>query len=157
MPNGKDCPTCKAKVDALIANEKSAWQESDREWLLTQEESVLDKLGKPEVKEVEKKVEVEVNKLTPEQTADLAFVANMRKEKKAKMVKEILDNTEKGVWDEPTLTAMSETVLEKVHKSIKKAETEVSDYSMVPGFTAQGRTNSGGALFMPGVEIEEQK
>lgn len=158
MPIGKDCPNCVKKIDSLIANEKSPWQETDREWLLTQEESVLDKLAKPEIKEVEKKVEIEVNKLTPEQTADLAFVANMRKEKKAKMVKDILDNTEAGTWDDATLTAMSEEVLAKVHKSVaKKVEAEQVDYSMVPGFTAQAKSDSGGPLYMPGVEIESDK
>lgn len=156
MPNGKDCPTCKAKVDALIANEKSAWKEADREWLLTQEESVLDKLTPVEiVKEVEKKVEV--NKLTPEQEADLAFVANMRKEKKAKMVKDILDNTESGTWDDATLTAMSEDVLAKVHKSVKKAEVDAADYSVIPGYTIQAKSGSGGPLYIPGVEMETEK
>lgn len=157
MPTGKDCPNCKAKVDALIANEKSPWKEANREWLLTQEESILDKLTPVEVEKVVEKT-VEVNKLTPEQTADLAFVANMRKEKKAKMVKDILDNTEQGTWDDATLTAMSEEVLAKVHKSVaKKVEAEQVDYSMVPGFTAQAKSDSGGPLYMPGIEIESDK
>lgn len=157
MPTGKDCPNCKAKVDALIANEKSPWKEANREWLLTQEETVLDKLTPVEIEKVVEKT-VEVNKLTPEQTADLAFVANMRKEKKAKMVKDILDNTEAGTWDDATLTAMSEEVLAKVHKSVaKKVEAEQVDYSMVPGFTAQAKSDSGGPLYMPGIEIESDK
>ena len=153
MPKGNDCPTCKAKVEALINNEKTPWKDADREWLLTQEETVLDRLAPVEVEKVVEKT-VEVNKLTPEQTADLAFVANMRKEKKAKMVADILSNTESGTWDEPTLTAMSEDVLERVHKSVKKVEAEQADYSMIPGFTAQSKSDSGGPLYMPGVEIE---
>ena len=124
---------------------------------MTQEETVLDKLAPVEVEKVVEKT-VEVNKLTPEQTADLAFVANMRKEKKAKMVKDILDNTEAGTWDDATLTAMSEEVLAKVHKSVaKKVEAEQVDYSMVPGFTAQAKSDSGGPLYMPGIEIESDK
>ena len=72
------------------------------------------------------------------------------------MVKDILDNTEQGTWDEPTLTAMSENVLEKLHKSVaKKVEAEQVDYSMVPGFTAQSKSNSGGGLTLPGIVLED--
>jgi hypothetical protein len=153
-----ECPKCLEKVNALIANEKSPYKEADREWLLSLNEDQLTKLSTPEVKEVVKEVEkkVEVNKLTPEQEADLAFVANQRKERKGKMVKAILDNT-KDVWDEVSLNAMSEEVLEKVFKSVEKKET--ADFSLngdvrTLNNNSNSNSGSGGRLYLPGVEVK---
>ena len=132
MPKGNDCPKCLEKINALIANKDSKFDEADREMLLTQDEATLDKFAPVIVeKEVEKIVEkeVEVNRLSDEQKAALAYGEKQLKARKDTMIKTIQDNTEKGTWDEATLTAMSEDMLERVYKMIPKKEEEV-DYSL---------------------------
>lgn len=125
----KECTPCiKAKVDDLIANSQGRWTEDDREFLQTCSEAQLDKMKPTEVvKEVEKKIEV--NKLTPQQEADLAFVANMRAEKKRTMISEIQANTEQGTWTDDVLGKMDDDVLSRIHKSVGKKEAPV-DYSL---------------------------
>jgi hypothetical protein len=120
------CPKCLEKINALIANQQSPFVETDREWLLTQEESILDKLAPQVVEKVVEKT-VEVNKLTPSQEADLAFVARQRAEKRNSIIQGIQANTSKELWSDETLNAMSEDMLERVYKSVKKEE--VVDYS----------------------------
>jgi hypothetical protein len=130
----KECAPCiKEKVDALIANSQGRWTENDREFLQTLSEDQLEKMKPIEVvKEVEKKVEV--NKLTPQQEADLAFVANMRAERKRTMISEIQANTEQGTWTEEGLNKMDDDTLVRVHKSVQKKEThQVVDYSLGAG------------------------
>jgi len=152
MSNETKCPRCLEKINALIANEQSKFVETDREWLLTQDEGTLDKLA-PVVKEIEKIVEktVEVNKLSAEDQADLAWAKKMRKEKRDSIIKGIQDNTEKGTWDDATLSAMTEDVLERVLKSVKK--DVVVDYSV----NANVQSNTGGIepLYPVGVEIKK--
>jgi len=130
----KECAPCiKEKVDALIANSQGRWTEDDREFLQTLSEDQLEKMKPIEVvKEVER--EVEVNKLTPQQEADLAFVANMRAERKRTMISEIQANTEQGTWTEEGLNKMDDDTLVRVHKSVQKKEThQVVDYSLGAG------------------------
>ena len=153
MANAKDCPKCLEKINALITNTESKFEEADREWLLTQEESVLDKLA-PVVKEVEKIVEktVEVNKLSAEDQAALAFGKRQMKERKDKMIQGIQDNTEKGTWDEVTLNTMTEDMLERVYKSVKKEDAPV-DFSLN---STRVNTNASvdEALYPAGIEIK---
>jgi len=155
MPKGNDCPKCLEKINALIANEQSKFVETDREWLLTQEEATLDKL-EPVIVEKEKVVEktVEVNKLSPEDQAALAFGKRQMKERRDKLTKGILDNTEEGIWTEEVLNKMDEDTLEKVSKSIKKEE--IVDYSLGGGgFSSNAEGEE--ALYPIGVEIETKK
>lgn len=125
-----ECAPCiKLKVDALIANNQGRWKEDDREFLQTLTEAQLDKMAPIETV-VEKKIEV--NRLTPQQEADLVFVANMRAEKKRKLISEIQANTEKDVWSEDSLGRMDDDTLDRVHRSVRKAEAIV-DYSVTGG------------------------
>lgn len=155
MPKN-ECPKCLEKINAVIANKESGFVETDREWLETLSEIALDKTITPKVKEVEKVVEktVEVNRLTPEQTSDLAFVANQRKERRAKLTKGILENTEKDTWNEATLNVMSEDTLERLYKSVNKGE--IVDYSLnaVSAINANADSGSGGMMFPTGVEVK---
>jgi len=128
MPNASNCPKCLEKVNALIANEKSNWKEGDREWLLTQEESVLDRLVPVEIEKT-----VEVNKLTPDQQADLALVAKMRQEKRNTLIQGIQANTNKELWPDTELNTLSDDKLERIFKSVKKEEV---DYSLNSGFNS---------------------
>ena len=77
MSNSKDCPKCLDKVNALLANTASGWTETDREWLLAQEETVLDRLV-PKI--IEKTIEV--NKLSASDQADLSWARKQREEKR---------------------------------------------------------------------------
>lgn len=131
MSKENPCPKCVEKIKALIANKESGYTEDDREWLNTFTEPQLDKISKPMV--VEKKVEiekkVEVNKLTPQQEADLAFVANQRAESKRKVIELIQANTSKELWPDDVLKGMSEDHLKRLFDSVKKEE--VVDYSLL--------------------------
>ena len=126
-----DCPECLKKVDALIANKDSKFEEADREWLLDQDEATLDKLA-PVI--VEKTVEktVEVNKLSDEDKAALAFGRKQLKERRDGMIKTIQANTEKDLWSEEVLGKMDDETLERVFKSVKKEEevSVIGDYSL---------------------------
>ena len=143
----------------MIANKQSGFVEADREWLETLSETALDKTITPKVIEKEKVVEktVEVNKLSTEDQADLAWARDQRKARRENWVKEVVANTEKGTWEEATLNEMKDDVLERVFKSVKKES--VTDYSVNGGVppVVNNKSNSGGALFMPGIEIEESK
>jgi hypothetical protein len=158
MPNGNDCPSCLKKINALIANEQSLFVEADRPWLLTQDESYLDKLTPVIVeKEVEKKVEV--NKLTDAQKAALAYGERQLKARRDGMVKAIQDNTDNGTWDEATLVTMTEDVLERIYKSVVKEEEEEKggNYSL-NGNAVNINTADAEEILLPGgIEFETKK
>ena len=154
MANDK-CPECLKKINALIANKESKFEETDREWLLTQEESTLDKLV-PVIKEVEKIVEkeVEVNKLTSDQEADLAYVAKLRSDQRNKMVQTIQANTSKELWPDEVLKGMNEDHLRRIFDSVKKEET-TADYSL--NANIQSNTGTIEPLLPAGVVFEVKK
>ena len=157
MPKN-ECPKCLEKINAVIANKESGFVEADREWLEVLSEAQLDKTITPKVVEKEKVVEktVEVNKLSTEDQADLAWAKEQRKARRENWVKEVIANTEKGTWEETTLNEMKDDVLERVFKSVKKETT--TDYSVNGGTPPNiNKSGSGGPLYMPGVEIEETK
>lgn len=156
MPKGNDCPKCLEKINALIANEQSKFTEADREWLLTQDEATLDKLA-PVIVEKEKVVEkaIEVNKLSAEDQADLAWARSARRQKRDKLIETIQVNT-KDVWKPEELAAMSDSILEKVANSVKKEE--IVDYSLNgTGFNANVSATEDIALYPAGVEDEPKK
>jgi hypothetical protein len=159
MPKN-ECPKCLEKINKLLGNKESGFIEADREWLETLSETALDKVITPKVKEVEKIVEkkVEVNVLSAEDQADLAWAKQQRVDRRANWIKSIQDNTEKGTWKDEDLNAMKDSVLESVCKSLPKKEAEV-DYSINGGqpINANARSGSGGALYPAGVEVEETK
>jgi hypothetical protein len=146
------CPKCVEKINALIANKESGFVETDREMLNALTEPQLDKLVP---KTITKEVPVEVNKLTPEQTADLAYVAKERADKKSEMIQKIQANTSKELWPDDVLKGMNEDHLTRIFNSVKKEE--VVDYSLQGGgFNA----NAGAeveALYPTGIEMEAEK
>jgi hypothetical protein len=150
MANNGNCPKCLEKINALIANTASKFEEADREWLLTQEESVLDKLAPVEVEKIVEKT-VEVNKLSTEDQAALAFGKKQMKERKEKMVKGILDNTAQGIWDSAMLTNMSEDILEKMYNSFTKEEPV--NYQLNSGINTNAVTEE--PLYPAGVTIKK--
>jgi hypothetical protein len=126
-----ECPKCLEKINKVLANKDSGFVEADRVWLETLEESALDKvIALPKVVEKEKIVEktVEVNKLTPEQEADLAFLAKQRADRRNEMIQGIQANTSKELWPDDVLKAMNEDNLKRVFNSVKKPD--MVDYSV---------------------------
>lgn len=152
------CPKCLEKVNALIANEKSPFAEADREWLLTQNETTLDKLS-PVIIEKEKIVEkektVEVNKLSPEDQADLAWAKAERKKNRETMIQGIQANTSKEQWPDAEFTVLSDAQIKRIFESVKKVE-EVVDYSLAGG-GIQNNASKEEPLYFPGVKLEEVK
>jgi hypothetical protein len=145
---GKECPACVEKINALIANKDSGFTEDDRGWMENLDENQLDKLT-PKI--VEKTVEV--NKLTPEEKAALAYGQKQLKERHEAMMKTILDNTE-NVWSKEVLEKMDDEILEGISKSVKKEE--IVDYSINAGSGIQ--TGEKVAVLLPiGVEVETDK
>jgi hypothetical protein len=127
------CPKCVEKINALIANSASGFVEADREWLDTLSETAIDKIvPKTEIKTEIQKETVEVNKLTDEQTRDLAWAAGQRKAKRTALVNGIQANEEtKKLWPDTVLNALSEEDLERVYKTVTKKEPV--DYSINAG------------------------
>ena len=152
--NKNERTPCKEKIDSLIANEATKWTEDDRETLEGFEEDVLDKLI-PEVKEEKPKVNTEKNdppekekkedpvtfkklmeSLPEDEKEAYQYGTRLYAERKERMVKDILDNTE-DVWTEDELKSMKMETLSKVHNSLK-IET---DYSLSGGKPPEIETN----------------
>ena len=129
-----ECPKCLEKINALLANKESGFDETDRAWLEVLDEKALDKAITPKVIEKEKIVEktVEVNKLSTEDQAALAFGKKQMKERKEKMIKGIQANTDK-VWTDEKLGTMDEDTLEGIYKSVVKEETPANNFYMGGG------------------------
>lgn len=154
------------KVDALINNEATKYTEEDREWLEGLEANQLEKMSPVEVEKKDSEFnlaeEIKNHAKTPEEFIELMpeglkdsmnSALKLHKEKRASMIAEIQDNTEK-VWEKDELEAMSMETLAKIHKSIPRQV----DYS------AQGASdleiNQGAdedeKLLPPGVESEKE-
>jgi hypothetical protein len=168
MEEKKDCGQCMEKIVSIIKNNSAGFTETDREWLLTQEEATLDKLlsKKPVEKVVEKTVEVAA-KLTSDQIlaamsvedkAALAFGRRQLAEKRANMIKGIQDNTSKELWPDAVLNTLNEDFLEKLYTSVKANEEENVNYSL-NGNLRYIDINAGEeeCLYPVGVELETKK
>jgi len=156
MSKVKDCPECLEKVDTLIANEQSGFTEENREWLLDQEVSIFEKL-EPVVIEKEKVVEktIEVNKLSTDDQAALAFGKKQMKERRETMHKGIQANTAEGIWTDEVLKVMSEDNLERLFNSVKKEETP--DYSLNGNTQLSANSDEEEGLYPVGINFEETK
>lgn len=125
----KCTPCVEKKVGELIANKQTQFAETDRAWLETLEEAVLDRMIPVVVEPKEVEVPV-VNALAPEDQAALAYGKKLLAQRKADMTATIQKNTKAGTWPDAVLNAMNEEMLERVYESVKKEETIVTDYSL---------------------------
>lgn len=130
------------KVERLIQSNKTHFTEGDKEWLLTQEESTLDKLmPKDTAIDVNSdstlqafrntiKTEEDAIKLAPESVqANLRAGLKLYQAQRDALVEKIITNSEKDTWKKEELLAMSFETLEKIGKSIKNPV----DYSLNGG------------------------
>lgn len=165
------CTDCvKKKVDALIANEVTAFEETDREFLQGLSEEQLDKMvpktpeAAPAVNTArpgkEKNEEQAPQTLSEQDRADLNWARAQRAERRAKMAQGIQANTEKDLWSEAELTAMNDVQLEKLYNSVKKVavKEEAYDYSL-QNAGGNFNTNAGDEEILPptGYSFEETK
>ena len=160
---------CEAKVDALIANKRTHWMASDREWLLTQGEAIIAKMSpmEPE-KAVEDPTAIQANKaavvdefkgslVTIEDYAAIMpdtmkariekWVAAEAAEREA-LVKSITDNSDKLKKED--LEVLSDDILKGIAESIKQP----ADYS------AQGagrKTGTAGEAPMIPIEFSRER
>jgi len=131
----KMCEPCKEKVNELIAHASTHFNDSDREWLEALTEDKLDKLI-PKVVQVNavvptydeavkivqataKSLDDYMNILPENVKAEVNIGLSTFKEKKSALITSIQANTEKDVWTEDELNAMSIEVLQKLEKSVE--------------------------------------
>ena len=165
MSDKSDKPCCEDAIDALIANEKTAYTAEAKPWLLTLKEDQIAKLVQNEVEKdppvktepvveanAETKPDVTTNNPPKFETAEdflksvpsefrEQFTSGLRiqEDTRAKMVKAILANTNEGVWTEDGLKEMKIETLEGIFKSVVNVES-VADYS----FQAEPEVNESG-------------
>jgi len=142
---------CKeAKVDALIANKATQFDESDREKLLAMEETMLDRLEPVVQEETVVEVVKEVpTTLSKEDQAALDYGKEVLSNARADMIKTILANTEEGTWTEAGLKELDRPMLEKIAKTVgKKEESSIHVHSRIPVINSQDE-----ALYPVGQEI----
>lgn len=151
---------CEAKVDALISNKQTHWVPNDRDWLLTLEEATLAKMSpmeseerqdNPAVIQANKDTVVEEFKTGLKTIEDYTVIMPdmmkamvekgmaVVKANRETLVKGIMDNTEKDVWNEDVLNAMDDSTLESVSKSIKQP----TDFSALGAGGAQAASGEG--------------
>ena len=169
-----NCPRCLEKVNKLIANGQSKFVEDDRVWLLTLEETQLDKLAPEVVKEVKEVPVVDAAKvikdyedsLTPEARfaklpADVQEQHNVAirlyKARQDAMRKDILANTAEGVWTEDLLKTLNNDVLEGIYNSVKKEENAVISFALNAAAPVKTLSKERAPLLPTGIELEETK
>ncbi len=166
MANEKK-PCCPERVEELIANKATRFKETDREWLLTQSEEMLEKLqptppteievNKEQAIEVLKKMNVSVQEvldLIPDGETKEMITNGMEKEKQYKqtLVEELMANEQAG-WAKEELEGMSVNMLEKISKTAPKETQHV----YVSGKGNEMNTNKSTVpegLYPPGVTVE---
>jgi len=148
-------PCCEAKVDALIANASLHWAAEDREYLLTLEATVLDKMvpkDAPKVAPIEVNaeevlstfkgtlvtIEDYTNLMPEEMKAEVISGVAAYKANREALVKSIMDNSDKGTWTEETLEALEDGVLEGISKSVTKTPVDYSGNGGVQDNAEQG-------------------
>lgn len=125
----ENCIPCKNKVNSLIAHASTHFQEEDRSWLETLEESQLDKLLPKEEKPTPAvNTEVKVEKPAPqvlssEDQEALNYGKLTLKKQRETYMQGIQSNTAKGTWTDEELAAMSFPMLEKLYTSVYKQES----------------------------------
>ena len=143
----------KTKIDALIANKQTQYEEADRVWLEGQEDADLDRMVPNEVPANKVVVEKEVPMvLSKEDQEALNHGKQVLANAKNEMIVSIQANTEEGTWTEDSLKELDQPMLERVFKSTPKKEAALRVHSAQPKSMADEDI-----LYPTGVEIEVKK
>lgn len=139
------------KVDRLIQSNRTQFTEGDKEWLLNQEETTLDKLFPKDTaidvnseqalqafRNTVKTAEDAINLAPVELQANLRAGLALHQEKRNALIKKIMDNSEAGTWKEEELTAMASDTLEKIGKSTKTPVDYSANGGGAPAVNGQG-------------------
>lgn len=147
MAKERCTPCVEKKVNALIANKLSKFEETDRTWLEVLEESVLDKMVPEEV------TAPIVNTLSVEDKAALDYGKKLLAQKKADLKATIVANTAEGLWTPEILDNMDDSMLERIAKTLPKEE--VANYALNAGGGFQANNTSNQEMLLPaGVEAK---
>lgn len=130
--DNKKKPCCEEKVNQLIANSATKWGETDREWLLEQDETTLEKLIPEPQKSVEMAKPVTVNldqvrevmkgikdvethlEMMPDAMRDqMQSALAVHTAQRAHLINKITTNA-KDIWETKDLEAMGTGVLTKI-------------------------------------------
>ena len=158
----KKTPCFLAKVEKLINNSASPFTEANKEWLLTQEEQILDMLmprevapeAAPEVNAAKAVDIIRTAMKTPEDFINLAPAEmqdqmrsglRLHKAHRDGLVKTIMANAQKDSFTEAELLTMETGMLEKIKASLPVPV----DYSANGGGGTPINTNSGAPLLLP--------
>jgi hypothetical protein len=182
MANNKKEGCCEEKVDKLIAHKSTKYTKEDREYLLGLEERIIDDLMPSEepVKKQESKktTDPQINadqikeimkesmkspddflNFVPDQYRDqMENGLRLHKEKRQVLISQIQNNTEKDLWTEEELNAMSTERLEKFAKSVTKDDQ--MDYSGLgnPNFEKEVQANKEEKVLLPtGLGVNKEK
>jgi len=158
MANEK-CPKCLEKINKLLANKESGFDETDREWLEVLSEKALDKAITPKVIEKEKIVEktVEINKLSAEDQADVAWARQQRKEKRDAMIQGIQANTSKELWPDTGFGTMTDALIKRVYDSVVKEESATAGNYALNANNMNANAGTEEILLPTGIEFEVKK
>ena len=174
MSEVKTTPCCEDVVDELIANKRTTYSDTDKEWLMALGEENLGKLvaniaKEPEVKVSEpkkepvKKVEPVANEAPkttdeyidtlPEELQDqVRSGLQLHKAARERMVTAVL-TTHKDVWTKANLEAMGTEELSRVYKTVP----DVVDYSLNSPAKAPVNNDEVEPLYPGGVEVGATK
>jgi len=162
----KTNPCCPEKVTKLINHQLTTLQESDREWLNELEEDQITRMTPKEVQVnadqvtdeminqrigtylKEKDGKDKVLEMMPKEFAESVKTGlNAYAEKRKALKTQITNNSEKDTWSDEELDAMDITVMEKIAKTISKAnlENQPADYSGQAGVAAPNNNEEGEA------------
>lgn len=172
------CEKCPEKVDMLIANSATHFDDSDRDWLLELDEGKLDKLipkrvrantevpaepKAPTVEDAWKIIQANaknddyINHLPEDLKGMYTQGVAVLKEQKDALIKSIMDNTEKDTWSKDELEVMGMDVLKKLEKSVNKVTEVPNNHANYAAMSV----NNGGAQeavvvdpLVPGIELE---
>jgi hypothetical protein len=178
-----ECGQCMEKVVAIINSNSTPYTKEHREWLLTQSEDFLNQILPSDYKKLEvntttttaapvavttEQILNALNSMKPEDRVKLyaeedrnALTAFKKQiaDKRTAMITGIQANTSKEQWPDAELVTMSDSQLERLFQSTKKAEVETMDYSLNgnSNFSANRTKEEFEPLYPTGIEMEIKK
>lgn len=140
----ENCGQCMEKVIKIINSPLTNFTAADREWLLQQDETLLDKFMPNDPPAPTPTPAPQANtapQLNAEDQAALAFGRRMRNNYRQNLIKGIVDNTKAGLWPEDLLKTYEDDFLQKLFESVtgskSESETNFSLNAALPKYSFQ--------------------